>query len=138
MNLKFRKLDQKLIYEIFNDDAHFISGDMDEYLRTTIFLKSSFKEFWKNRITKLTLKHFYRDFLIYGEDMPKLFLKNELGNDGFDYLDIANKLGDEHYIKDLFNLDCMNLYIVYTNNINEALIIDQKEFKILGGELDEK
>ena len=138
MNLKFRKLDQKLIYQIFNDDVETISSDINEYLRTRIFLKSSFKEFWKNRITKLTLKHFYREFLIYGKDMPKLFFKNELGNDVFDYLEIANKLGDEQYIKDLFNLDAMNLYIVYVNNINESLIIDRNEFKILGGELNEK
>ena len=138
MNLKFRKLDQKLIYQIFNDDVETISSEINEYLRTRIFLKSSFKEFWKNRITKLTLKHFYREFLIYGKDMPKLFFKNELGNDVFDYLEIANKLGDEQYIKDLFNLDAMNLYIVYVNNINESLIIDHNEFKILGGEVNEK
>lgn len=138
MNLKFRKLDQKLIYEIFNDDGHYFSGGVNQYLKKVIFLKSSFEEFWKNRITKLTLKHFYRDFLIYGGDMPKLFFKNELDNDGFDYLEIANKLGDEKYIKDLFNLDAMNLYIVYANNINDALIIDSNEFNILGGELNEK
>ena len=140
MKYKFKKLNAKLIYKLYNFDACFFLGDeIGESLRTSLFLKTDFKHFFKKSIFKVTLTDLFRKFIILGEDFPKLFMNGELNQlNGFDYLEMFFKLEDEGLIKEVEAIDNLNLWLVYKDDIKASIIVDHNEYeglKILNKEL---
>lgn len=137
MKYKFKKLNAKLVYKLFNFEACFFLGDeIGQSIRTSLYLKTDFKHFFKKSIFKVTLSDLFRRFIIIGDDFPKLFMSGELKE--LDYLQMWTILEDSGIIEDVENIDNLNLWVVYKDVIKDAIIVGKDEYeglKILNKEL---
>lgn len=137
MKYKFKKLNAKLVYKLFNFEACFFLGDeIGQSIRTSLYLKTDFKHFFKKSIFKVTLSDLFRRFIIIGDDFPKLFMNGELKE--LDYLQMWTILEDSGIIEDVENIDNLNLWVVYKDDIKDAIIVGKDEYeglKILNKEL---
>lgn len=137
MKYKFKKLNAKLIYKLFNFEACFFLGDeIGQSIRTSLYLKADFKHFFKKSIFKVTLSDLFRRFIIIGDDFPKMFMLGELKE--LDYLEMWGILEDGGIIEDVENIDKLNLWVVFKDDIKDAIIVGKDEYeglKILNKEL---
>lgn len=137
MKYKFKKLNAKLVYKLFNFEACFFLGDtIGESIRSSLYLKTDFKHFFKKSIFKVTLSDLFRRFIIIGDDFPKLFMSGELKE--LDYLQMWGILEDNGLIEDVENIEKLNLWVVYKDDIKDAIIVGKDEYeglKILNKEL---
>lgn len=137
MKYKFKKLNAKLIYKLFNFEACFFLGDeIGQSIRSSLYLKADFKHFFKKSIFKVTLSDLFRRFIILGDDFPKMFMLGELKE--LDYLEMWGILEDSGIIEDVENIDKLNLWLVYKDDIKDAIIVGNDEYeglKILNKEL---
>lgn len=78
----------------------------------------------------MTLKQLFEWFIIIGDDFPKLFAEDEL-NEDVDYEWMLDTLEERGFIKDIEEIDKLNLWVAYKDDIKDALIIDQDEYKEL-------
>lgn len=136
MKYKFKKLNAKLVYRLYNFDACLLSDKIGESVRTSLYLKSEFKHFFKRSIFKVTLMDLFRRFIILGDDFPKLFMSGELKE--VDYVEMWGILEDSALIEDIENIDNLNLWLVYKDDIKDSIIVGKDEYeglKILNKEL---
>lgn len=126
MSFKFKKLDHKLIYRVYNFEGCWMGDEPGQGLRTSLFLKTGFEHHFKKSIMPVTLKSVLRNFIIFGENLPQFFFKDELKE--FDFIRMFNILENEGVLKEVEEIDKLNLWVVYISDINEALIIDHNEY----------